>query len=170
MYLPNRHIGFISLAALVLASGCEEEQHVRPSSSLPIKTREVIGKTTQQVRAAAPELQGGGARVAAGKVTAKDPVMLSGQVYQVATNSYSAGLVKHALDLYQAEHGEYPKTYREFEDEILKPNQPDGIRLPRLSYYQEYGYDEKEHKLIVLEYPAKKAQFQEQQDQDLGRP
>ena len=38
--------------------------------------------------------------------------------------------------------------------EIIKAN---NIALPVLPYYQEYGYDEKEHKLIILEYPDRKA-------------
>jgi hypothetical protein len=34
--------------------------------------------------------------------------------------------------------------------EIIKPN---GISLPTLPYYQEYGYDAPTHSLIILEYP-----------------
>lgn len=33
---------------------------------------------------------------------------------------------------------------------IVKPH---GISLPQLPPYQKYGYDENEHKLIILEYP-----------------
>ena len=51
---------------------------------------------------------------------------------------------------------------QEFMDEVIKPGQPDGISLPQLPYYQEYGYDEKQHKLIILEYPERKAQFEKQ--------
>ena len=35
-------------------------------------------------------------------------------------------------------------------NEIIKAN---NIALPKLPYYQEYGYNEKEHKLVILEYP-----------------
>src|SRR5262249_58327763 len=96
-------------------------------------------------------------------------ITLPGNVYVVAAGRTAFNNVKHALDLYQAEHGEYPKTYQEFMDEIIKPGKPDGLQLPRLPYYQDYGYDEKEHKLIVLEYPDRKNQFQQQQDQRFGR-
>ena len=58
-----------------------------------------------------------------------------------------------AIDLYQAENGRYPASYDEFMTEIIKAN---NIALPRLPPYQAYGYDEKEHKLILLEYPDKK--------------
>ena len=58
------------------------------------------------------------------------------------------------MDLYQAENDRYPKDYDEFMDEIIKAN---NIALPKLPHYQEYGYDEKEHKLIILEYPDRKS-------------
>jgi hypothetical protein len=62
--------------------------------------------------------------------------------------------MEHAIDLYQAENGRYPKDYNEFMEVIIKAN---NIALPKLPYYQEYGYDEKAHKLIILEYEDRKA-------------
>ena len=47
----------------------------------------------------------------------------------------------------------YLKNYAEFMAEIIKAN---NISLPKLLSYQEYSYDEKEHKLIILEYPDRK--------------
>ena len=38
---------------------------------------------------------------------------------------------------------------------IVRPN---NIALPMLPYYQKYGYDEKEHTLVILEYPELKNQ------------
>jgi hypothetical protein len=38
-----------------------------------------------------------------------------------------------------------------------------------LPYYQEYGYDAPQHKLIILEYPDRKAQVQKQDDARYGR-
>lgn len=168
MSTRRRSVWLAPLAILVLAAGCDEDRPVK--SAKKIKTRETIGKYTQDVRPSAPELEKGGAWEAPRQITAKDPITMSGNAYVVAVNQVAAGSVKHTLDLYQAEHGEYPKNFREFMDEIIKPNQPDGLRLPQLPYYQEYGYDEVNHKLIVLEYPDRKAQFQKQQDQELGRP
>ncbi len=174
---------FAPLPALLLflAVGCEEPRHLPKSNTAgnqeasppannpaPVQPREILGKRTQDVRPMEPEIKAG-AQVAPGKITAKDPITLSGNAYVVAVNQIAAGNVKHAIDLYQAEHGEYPKTYEEFRDEILKPGKPDGIALPQLPYYQEYSYDEKEHKLVVLEYPERKAQLQKQDDAKLGR-
>jgi hypothetical protein len=164
----SRQIKLISLSALILlaAAGCEEETRHTSQTRPKIKTREVLGKTTQEIRPAGPELQQGGAREAVPKITAKDPITLQGNAYVVAIGQIAIGQIKHTLDLYQAEHGDYPKTYEQFMNEIIKPN---GIRLPQLPYYQDYAYDEKEHRLLVLEYPWKKAEFQQQQDHDLGR-
>ena len=80
--------------------------------------------------------------------------------------SISIQHIKHALDLYYATNEKYPETLDEFMNEIIKPN---NIALPTLPYYQEYGYDSNEHKLVVLEYPDRKAQFQAQQDKRFGR-
>lgn len=45
--------------------------------------------------------------------------------------------IKHALQLYWAEHGNYPKSHEEFMDKIIKFNQ---IQLPELPPDQEYIY------------------------------
>lgn len=54
--------------------------------------------------------------------------------------------VPHALDLYQAEHGHYPKTKDEFVREILEKN---GIKLPELPEGHTYVYDPEKHELQV---------------------
>jgi hypothetical protein len=59
---------------------------------------------------------------------------------------------------YEALNGEKPKTYEEFMEKIIKKGQPDGIQLPMLPYYQEYGYDPDKKELVVIEYPALKKQ------------
>ena len=41
---------------------------------------------------------------------------------------------------------------------MLFRSKANNIALPKLPYYQAYGYDEKEHKLIILEYQALKDQ------------
>jgi hypothetical protein len=45
--------------------------------------------------------------------------------------------IDHALQLYQAEHGEYPKSQAEFDAKIIKFN---NINLPKLPEYAEYIY------------------------------
>jgi hypothetical protein len=48
--------------------------------------------------------------------------------------------IHHAMQLYQAEHGEYPKTQEEFMQKIIKPNEP-ATRLPELPEGWDYFYD-----------------------------
>ena len=52
---------------------------------------------------------------------------------------------------------------------IIKKGKPDGLWLPMLPYYQEYGYDPDKKELVVIEYPAKKKAMEEQSDRELGR-
>ena len=54
--------------------------------------------------------------------------------------------VPHALNLYQAEHGHFPKTKDEFVREILEKN---GIKLPELPEGHEYVYDPQKGELQV---------------------
>jgi len=54
--------------------------------------------------------------------------------------------IKHTLDLYNAEHGNYPKTHEEFMSKIIAANQ---ITLPKLDAGQEYIYDPETHTLDV---------------------
>ena len=66
------------------------------------------------------------------------------------------------MDIYEAINGEKPKTYEEFMDLIIKKGKPDGIKLPMLPYYQEYGYDPEKKELVVIEYPAKRRRWKKQ--------
>lgn len=54
--------------------------------------------------------------------------------------------VRQALELYNAEHGNYPKSNEEFLTAIIRPN---NIGLPALDPGVEYIYDPEDHKLKV---------------------
>ena len=162
------------LAALLAASGCDEQpRNVNQLGSgpptpapapaapaptpapapAPVSHGEILGKRTQDVKDVQAEQQQG-AQTASRKVVSKDPITLAGNVYVTAIGQTAINNIKHAVDLYQAENGRFPKDYQEFMDEIIKKN---NITLPVLPHYQEYGYDAPNHKLIVLEYPDRKA-------------
>ncbi len=143
------------LAAIVLA-GCEEERHVgsstRKTQAKPTDSGPIIGRRTQDVRNAAVELKKGG-EVASTRIVARDPITLTGNAYSSIIGQASILSIQHALDLYRATNDRYPRDYDEFMAEIIKAN---NIALPVLPPYQKYGYDENEHKLIIIEYPAEK--------------
>jgi hypothetical protein len=48
--------------------------------------------------------------------------------------------ITHAMQLYYAEKGYYPKTQEQFMNEIIKPNEP-ATKLPELKEGWEYFYD-----------------------------
>jgi hypothetical protein len=167
--VPPLHLLLAPLAATVvfLAVGCEEERNVggkgqsqgqtqaKPKASVPKQPEFIVGKRTQEIKNAAPELEKGGAKVATTKITAKDYITLQGNAYVTSIGRTSILSIQHAMDLYHAANDRYPKDYDEFMNEIIKAN---NIALPKLPYYQQYGYDEKEHKLLILEYPELKNQ------------
>ena len=174
-------LSLLSVIALVLtATGCEEETRnvgsrpqtraldqtgvsvglddnarPQPKPKRPTDSGPIIGKRTQDIKDANVELKTGGARVGSTKITAKDPITLQGNAYVTIIGRTSILNIQHAVDLYQAENGCYPKDTNEFMEEIIKKN---NIALPKLPYYQEYGYDANQHKLIILEYEDRKNQ------------
>jgi hypothetical protein len=165
-------VGYPWLLLSFLAAGCEEPRHVAgPQTSIPAPAPEaarvppapeapkeashgeILGQRTQDVRQLTPEGQKK-TQAAPTQITARDPITLSGNAYVVAIGQIAVGNIKHAMDLYNAENGRYPASYDEFMNEIIKKN---NIALPVLPSYQEYFYDEKEHKLQVREYPDRRA-------------
>ncbi len=58
--------------------------------------------------------------------------------------------IPHALQLYKAMNGHYPRTQEEFVKEILVPN---GVKLPELPKGHRYVYDPEKGELLV-EHPA----------------
>ena len=140
------------MAVLSTIAGCDEGGGETPKAK--VKTREILSKRTQDIKDAPAEIKSGVAKAAPARPIAKDPITLSGNVYVSAIGQTSINNIKHAVDLYQAENGAYPKDYQEFMERIIKAN---NIALPTLPFYQEYAYDAPNHKLIILEYPDKKA-------------
>jgi hypothetical protein len=159
---PTEHMSkiyWVVLAGCVLAStGCEEEpRHPTASHISSVKPKEdsapIIGQHTQKIVNAEVALKKGDAKVASTKIVAKDPFTLAGNAYVSIIGRTSQLKIEHALNLFHGANDRYPKDLDEFMTEIIKAN---GISLPKLPLYQEYGYDEKEHKLIIIEYPDRK--------------
>jgi hypothetical protein len=154
----------LALLALTFAAGCGEDTPAEPK----LKTRETLGKTTQEVRNLKPELDQGG-QVTDGKIHATDYITIQADAYRTSVANIAKMKVKMDMDMYEALNGSKPKTYEEFMDVIIKKGKPDGIQLPMLPYYQEYGYDPDKQELVVIEYPAKKKALEDQYDKEVGR-
>jgi hypothetical protein len=154
----------VPMGLFLISSGCDDS----PPPKRTIKARETIGKKTQNVLRLDEALKNGGI-LAATSITATNPLDIDAQAYRTSVAKIGSMAVEHSMRLYEAEHGEYPKDYDEFMSLIIRKDQPDGIQLAMLPYYQEYAYDEANRKLVVVEFPAKKEQFQKEQDAELGR-
>jgi hypothetical protein len=171
---------YVSLALALAAAGCAEERVTKPGAGKvaaapkpaeeQVKSRETIGKRTQTVLKLSDAIQQGGVP-AATNIPVADPLTQNAAAYRTTVGKIGAMSVEQAIQIRNAQSIADPKplTYDEFVNEIIKPNQPDGIQLAMLPYYQEYAWDEQNQKLIVVEFPEKKQKFQEQQDKELGR-
>ncbi|WP_435008806.1 hypothetical protein P12x_000059 [Tundrisphaera lichenicola] len=109
----------------------------------------ILGQRTREIGQAEAEKRAGGV-VATQKITARDPITLQGNAYVTSIGKLAIGQIDQALNLYQAANGEYPRTYEEFMEGVIRAN---NIALPKLPAYQKYAYDAPTHKLLVIEYP-----------------
>ena len=124
----------------------------------PVQTRQTIGKTTQNVLVLSEALGQGGV-LAETSITGSG-LEIASEAYRTQVGKAGSLAVDQRMAHYNAEHGEYPKTYDDFMARIIGKGQPDGLQLPMLPYYQEWAYDVANRKLVVVEFPAKKEQRQ----------
>jgi hypothetical protein len=160
-------IRFGSLLLFVVSFGCMQstpKAEKADSSTLGVTAeeatpRETIGKTTQNVLALDQALSEG-AVLASTKVESKNPLMVSAEAYRTSVGKIGGMGVERAIQLRNAQSIRDPKplTHEEFMAEIIKKGQSDGIHLPMLPYYQEYAWDQPNQKLVILDFPARKAE------------
>ena len=164
----------LSLAVCVLAAaGCVDppgdpnataspgsQSSTATSTGGPVQTRKTINQKTQNVMRMEEALAAGG--VLAGKPENDGGLGVIAGAYRSSVAKLGNIAVQQAMQFYNAEHGEMPANYDEFMKWIIKPGQPDGIELAMLPYYQEYSYDEESRQLVVVEFPAKKEQREQE--------
>jgi hypothetical protein len=146
--------------AVVINVGCEEQPRnvgKKPNAAAKNNSeRGIIGKRAQDIRKASVELPRGDAKVVTTRITAKDPITLQGKAYVSSIGRIAQLAIEDAISKFHSLNDRYPKDYDKFMTEIIKAN---GITLPVLPPYQEYSYLEKEHKLVITEYPDRKNQL-----------
>ena len=153
-----------AVVMLSLVAGCGEDKPQKPK----LQARDTLHKTTQEVRNLKPELAQGG-QVTDGKIHATDYLSAQADAYRTTVGNLAKMRVQMDMAAYEITNGSKPKTYEEFMEFIIKKGKADGIQLPMLPYYQEYGYDPDKQELVVIEYPAKKKAMEEQTDREHGR-
>lgn len=146
---------FLSLAVPLLTVGCEPPPAEKPAEP-QVQTRKTVGKTTQKVLDLAEAKAKGG--VVADITAERSGLEAVTGAYRSAVGQVSILAVEHKMQLDKAEHGSSPKTHAEFMKRIIQPGGPDGISLPMLPYYQEYAFDPERQGLVIVEFPALKAQ------------
>ncbi len=168
-----RVLTLVASSALIVCLGCGGEPRTagkssgttqtKPEGDPNAKPRDTLNKTTQKVYDLKEELAKGGV-VSTGQIKGNDPLSVTAGAY--APTVGRLGTMKAEMDLqqYNALNERYPASLQEFLTEIIKVDQPDGLQLPMLPYYQEYAYDVENHKLVVVEYPARKAARQRELD------
>jgi hypothetical protein len=153
-----------AVAALLgcVAIGCAPPAKKAASSTQkPIETRKTIGKTTQNVMPLADALQQGG-QPAEMSITGGGLGAITSDAYRTSVGKIGIMAVEHQMQLVEAEHGPKPMTHDEFMTKVIGKGRPDGIQLPMLPYYQEWAYDPDTKKLVVVEFPLRKEQRQQE--------
>lgn len=151
------------IVMVVVVVGCAPpaKKPATGSTQQPVETRKTIGKTTQNVLPLADALQQGG-QLAEMSITGGGLGAITSDAYRTSVGKMGIIAVEHQLQLVEAEHGPKPMSYDEFMAKVIGKGKPDGIQLPMLPYYQEWAYDPEAKKLVVVEFPQKKEQRQQE--------
>jgi hypothetical protein len=128
---------------LVAVAGCSGGGDSKPQASNSDKG--IIGKTTQDVGAFDPNKAN--QVVSDSKIHASDPVTAPLAAYGPILEQTTKLQIAHALDIFNAAEGHYPKDHAEFMERIIKEN---NIRLPVLPFKGKYVYDVEKHELMVV--------------------
>lgn len=108
----------------------------------------IIGKKTDKIEKFDPKAK---QEVSDSKVRADDPILAPLQAYGPMVEQISKMEIEHAVDLFNASEGRYPKDHEEFMTKIIKAN---NIKLPVLPGGWKYAYDVPNHKLEVVRPPG----------------
>ena len=147
------------VGGLVLGmTGCAAKKE--PPKKPRIQTRETLRKTTQNVLELEKALADGG--VPASMEITGEGLEVYSDAYRTSVGRLGVKAVEQKMQMHEAEFGSKPASYAEFMAKIIGKDQPDGIQLPMLPYYQEYAYDPEKKVLVVVEFPAKKEQRQQE--------
>ena len=104
----------------------------------------ILGKKTQDIGEFDPAA---GRIVSDSKIRATNPITGPLEAMGPMLEKVSKLGIDHALSLYYATNGHYPKTHDDFMTQVIKANR---IQLPKLPAGAEYQYDVANHKLVVV--------------------
>ena len=171
----NKLMVSLLFGAMSVSLGCLPSPSADSSSGKPKESttpgvtaeeatpRETIGKKTQNVLDLKEALGKGGV-LATKDAGTSNPLLASAAAYRNSVATIGAMAVDKAIQLRNAQSIREPQplTHEGFMEEIIRKGKGDGIWLAMLPYYQEYAWDEKNHKLVVVDFPARKEEREKQ--------
>ena len=116
---------------------------VPPKAQEKPKPKPIVGETTQDIGEFDPN---SGQEVSDGKVELNLVTGAAG-AYGPAVQKISSIQITHAVNLFNAAEGRYPKDHEEFMSKVIKRN---NIRLAMLPHGSAYKYDVENHTLVVV--------------------
>lgn len=127
----------VAALALVAACGCEPSQDLpasspSPAASAPAPEEKVADDRPKRVDASMPVRQRQSA---------------VGKAYFNSRERVENYTFDNAITLYQAEHGEYPKSHEEFMEKLWKPLK---APMPEIEPGYRYEYDPSDHKVYKV--------------------
>ena len=157
-----KHLGKVILAGiavviLLLAIGGPAEEKPPAPPAHPPKPQKLVGRTTQHVLPLDQAVQEGGLVVDPDTAPDEQGLAAYGQAYRHSVARIGGLAVEQKMRLYLTEHDAPPATHAEFMAKIIAPGTPDEVRLPKLPPSQDWAFDPRTKRLVVVEFPARKA-------------
>ncbi len=123
---------------LCLLTGCADDMiSTDPARNKPLRVKgtDKIGEFKGDKQVVKPEV----------KIT--NPITGPLEAYEPLKQRLAALSLDHAVNLFHAVEGRYPKDYDEFMQRVIKENK---IQLPEPAKGLHYEYDVENHKLLVV--------------------
>lgn len=159
----TRRAGAI-LTLAALCAGCGSSSSTTATAKgkgADATPRETLNKNTDKVLRLADALADGGQIAEAGGTIGPSGGYLGTLVKTSRQVSGMAGeyAINQAIQAHEILDGPI-KDFEEFQAVIMKKGQPDAPSMPMLPFYQEYAYDEANHKLVVVEFPKRLEEYE----------
>lgn len=134
----------LTLSLLMIQCGCGGAKFIPAETENSGTEKKAHLRTTDKVEEFRPEA---GQEVVSNKVEITNPITGALEAYQPMKRQIATLGIEHAVNLFQASEGRYPKDFDEFKTRIIEENK---IRLPELPKGLSYQYDVENHKLVVV--------------------
>lgn len=133
----NLHSATVIAIVLLVLAGCEPAPAPTPGGG-------VLSRKTNKVEEFDPDA---GKEVVSDDVVITDPLFAALQAAGPIKQRIAGLAIDHAVNLFQATEGRYPRDFDEFMTRIIKEN---NMQLPALPKGLVYQYDVPNHKLVVV--------------------